>query len=100
MSARPKIRLSRLRDIGWTHWNPIGLLEPGQNWEDISNADKYDGYLILVAGMVRNDIAEEEAIEYLMTIESEHMGLGRRSREAAEATIIAIQADDQLWNNG
>ena len=53
MVERPKIRLSRLRDIGWTTWDPIGLLGQDQLWEDISYADEYDSYLLRAAGMLR-----------------------------------------------
>ena len=28
-SPQPRIRLSKLRDIGWTLWDPIGLLQEG-----------------------------------------------------------------------
>ena len=40
MTKRPKIRLSRLRDIGWSTWDPIGLLENNQSWEDVGYADE------------------------------------------------------------
>jgi hypothetical protein len=43
MNQRIKVRLSRLRDIGWTEWDPIGLCPP-EGWEGIPAADEYDGY--------------------------------------------------------
>ena len=53
MSKRPKLRLSRLRDIGWSLWDPIGLNDFGDDWESVTFADEYDSYLIKVAGMLK-----------------------------------------------
>ncbi len=96
MATHPKIRLSRLRDIGWRHWNPIGLKQHG------GADDEYDGYLLKVADMVRGDQSDETAARYLVWVESEHMGMGMRADTYARvlATIAAIRADDQLWNAG
>ena len=30
---RPPLSLSRLRDIGFSLWDPIGILRPGEPWE-------------------------------------------------------------------
>jgi hypothetical protein len=97
MAKHPKIRLSRLRDIGWRHWDPIGL---DGGWETSAAADEYDGYLLKVAGMVRRNEGDEAAAQYLVWGESEHMGMGVRAdtHSRAQATIAAIRADDQLWN--
>jgi hypothetical protein len=99
MAARTKIRLSRLRDIGWRHWDPIGLGGPGGSWANSGAADEYDGYLLKAAGMVRLDQGDEAAAQYLVWVESEHMGMGVRgdTHSRAAATIAAIRADDQLW---
>ncbi len=51
--APPKIKLSRLRDIGWSLWDLIGLLKSGQRWEDDECrpfANEYDAYLLNAAG--------------------------------------------------
>jgi hypothetical protein len=94
MITRAKIRLSRLRDIGWRHWDPIGLEQPS------GAADEYDGYLLKVAGMVRANEGDEAAVQYLVWAESEYMGLGVRADTYARATatIAAIRTDDQLWS--
>ncbi len=94
-----KLRLSRLRDIGWSLWDPIGLNPSGGNWEDLPNADEYDGYLIKVANMIRNGEPYEKTVGYLIAMEQERMGLGAASgiKERAEAVVAAIGADAQLW---
>jgi hypothetical protein len=102
MTPHPKIRLSRLRDIGWTLWDPIGLMADGSDWQTAGFADEYDSYLLRAAGMVRNGAPLLAVVEYLIGSETVHMGLspapGMRAR--AEAVVRAIQADDQLWSEG
>ena len=102
MVTRARIRLSRLRDIGWRCWDPIALGGPDGDWADSAAADEYDGYLFQVARMVRQNEGDDTAAQHLVWAESEHMGLGMRADtlERARATIAAIRADDQLWNEG
>ncbi|MEL6365616.1 MAG: hypothetical protein AAFR11_12340 [Pseudomonadota bacterium] len=77
-SVKPKqVKLSLLRDIGWKFWDPIGLAEDGQNWENWPYADEYDAYLLRASYLLRADRVTEAA-EYLLQIESGHMGLGVR----------------------
>ena len=102
LTARPKIRLSRLRDIGWSLWDPIGLLEPGQKWDDedcLPFADEYDGYLMQVAGQLRRGVPDANVAKYLVQIETEHMGLGpgRGVLQRAERVVAAIRADKEIW---
>jgi hypothetical protein len=94
MSSLQPLQLSRLRDIGWTEWDPIGLLSKGGTWDHQPFADEYDRYLLEAAGRLRRDGNEGDVTEYLMHIEREHMGLGitPTSRLRAEATARAIQA--------
>lgn len=101
MAEHPKIRLSRLRDIGWSLWDPIGLLSKDEHWKGQSFADEYDGYLLRAAGMVRRGQPPENAIEYLMRIQREHMGLEITSDDTdrAKAVVAAICNDDQLWSD-
>lgn len=99
---RPKIRLSRLRDIGWYSWDPIGLLPAGGKWDDEDNlnfADEYDTYLMYAAGQLRRGTPDAEVVANLVMIEAEHMGLGIRpdTQERAKAVVASIHADDQLW---
>ena len=102
MVTRAKISLSRLRDIGWRCWDPIALGGPDGDWADSAAADEYDGYLLQVARMVRQNEGDDAAAQHLVWAESERIGLGVRADtlERARATIAAIRADDQLWNEG
>ena len=99
MNSRPKIRLSRLRDIGWSNWDPIGLLADGENWEGKPFADEYDGYLLRAAGMFRQGETIENIVRYLVQIETDHMGLSYRTgiEERAKSVVLAIQSDEELW---
>lgn len=70
-------------------------------WETSLAADEYDGYLLKAAGMVRRNDGDAEAVQYLVEVESERMGLGigPGTLARAEKTVAAIRADDQLWND-
>lgn len=96
----PKLRLSRLRDLGFSIWDPIGLLGEGERWEHKPFADEYDGYLRAAAGMLRRGKPEDEVIGYLVAVETEHMGLGQNADGAldrATRLVRAISEDDALW---
>lgn len=102
LTPPPRIKLSRLRDIGWSLWDPIGLLGPDQRWDDedcLHFADEYDGYLIAAASQLRRGASEADVVAELVWVEKIHMGLGESddSRERAQAVVDAIHADDQLW---
>lgn len=101
MNERPKIRLSRLRDIGWSLWDPIGLKHLEGDWQESDAADEYDGYLLKVAGMLRNNEPHESAVEYLVWAETENMGLsgGEDTRPRAEAVVKAISEAKDLWSD-
>ncbi len=92
----PKIRLSRLRDIGWTLWDPIGLLEKGEAWDHKPNADEYDGYLLKAAGQLRRDAPAKEVVDFLIWAEAENMGLGnnpsQRKRYILHFSQIAVRS--------
>lgn len=101
---RPPLQLSRLRDIGWSLWDPIGLLDPGDTWDWKPFADEYDSYLPTVASMLRDGHSTEECEAYLVEIAVIHMGLGvdkqgnilpdeeKAARDSAKATVAAILA--------
>ncbi|PWR24088.1 hypothetical protein DKG75_03135 [Zavarzinia compransoris] len=80
------IALSRLRDIGWSLWDPIGLHRCD------GAADEYDGYLMHVAGLLRRGVGKEACMEYLVHIEARHMGLGisENTFQRAKATVQAL----------
>jgi hypothetical protein len=101
-SGHPRAKLSKLRDIGWTLWDPIGLLPPNVSWNHEQCrpfVDEYDGYLRFAAARLRDGAAHGEVVDYLVTIETEYMGLSERptTRARAEATVAAIAAADGLW---
>jgi hypothetical protein len=101
LESPPKIKLSKLRDIGWSLWDPIGLLSPGQRWEDedcLLFADEYDTYLLEAAGLLRRGAAESEIVDYLVRVEADGMD-GQRPdmRDRAQAVVDAIQKDGELW---
>ena len=92
MSVRPTFQLSRLRDIGWEKWDPIGVGGPGHGWP-ADAADEYDSYLLRAAGQLWNGHSEEEVADYLVKIETEYMGLeavpGIRQRARSVAQAIS-----------
>ena len=105
-TPQPRAKLSRLRDIGWGLWDPIGLIGPegvsSGNWDHQDNrsfADEYDNYLISAASQLRRNTPREQVVEYLIEIETQHMALGENAstRERAEAVVTAILADKLIW---
>jgi hypothetical protein len=89
MTLYPKIQLSRLREIGWKLWDPIGLANNGGS-PDEGCADEYDRYLLHVVSMISRGGSKKEATAYLTNMASEHMGLSVVDAEAAAATSQAI----------
>ena len=71
MTTRPTFQLARLREIGWARWDPIGVGGPDHEWP----ADEYDSYLLQAAGQIWNGRTNETVADYLVEIETEHMGL-------------------------
>lgn len=102
LSPQPKLKLSRLRDIGWKLWDPIGLLPQDGKWDDEANssfADEYDSYLVSAASQLRKGASHQQVAEYPCEIEADHMGLGENpgARRRAMAVVEAISADDAIW---
>lgn len=96
---RPKLKLSRLRDIGWANWDPIQLLKAGDKPDGEPFKDEYDSYLIYAAGQLRRKTPVEDVVRYLVEIESTHMGMGISpdTQSRAEAVVAAILDDNLLW---
>ena len=88
MSA-PPIKLSRLRDIGFTFWDPIGV-SAGEAWDHKPWANEYDDYLLEAASGLRRGWSEADAKEYLLDIARDHMGLSFVSEDDAAATATAL----------
>ena len=89
MTSYPKIQLSRLREIGWTLWDPIGLADKSGSYP-ADCADEYDTYLLHVVSMLCRNGKEEDATNYLVGIASDYMGLSVADLDAAAATTRAI----------
>lgn len=87
--GRAPVALSRLRDIGWRLWDPIGIGPPEPGY-----AEEYDGYLLDAFGLLRRGAPQSTIVECLIAIEEGHMGLGRQqdARSRAQATVKAIYA--------
>lgn len=87
------LQLSFLRAIGWTCWDPIGLRDQNGGWEVSTFADEYDDHLLHVASQLRQGGAERDAVDYLVEVERQRMGLttSPTTRERAEATVRAVR---------
>ncbi|MGC3940970.1 hypothetical protein ACOTTU_24510 [Roseobacter sp. EG26] len=101
----PRLDLNRLREIGWSLWDPIGLDGKSDIWRDETFVDEYDTYLMKAAGMLRNQCSLAEVVEYLFFIETEYMGLGIGTNESElrKKLLKVAQAmnDDMLiWSDG
>ena len=90
---RPSVKLSVLRDIGWDHWDPIRLNGSEGGWRRSNAADEYDRYLLRVVDRLRRGEPDGVLINYLVNIETGHMGLAdiATARSRAEATVAAIR---------
>ena len=92
MSIHPKIQLSRIRQIGWRDWDPIGLHD-GSDFGPSNCADEYDLYLLHVVGLLCQGGARAQSTSYLVQIASEHMGMGSAvDLDASRKTVDAIAA--------
>ena len=94
MAAGSPLSLAYLRDIGWREWDPIGLINEGESWQDHPAVDEYDQYLLHAVSLLRRGETEAHVAAYLARIESNHMALGTSARtgERAFRTAQAIQA--------
>lgn len=106
IEPQPRVKLSKLRDIGWVLWDPIGLLGPPGSpfgvWSEedhLSFADEYDRYLVSAASQIRRGEADEIVAAYLQDVEMNHMGLGRGrdTWKRAVAVVKAIRSEKDLW---
>lgn len=87
MSTATPLKMSVLREIAWREWDPIGLKDEAE-WAP----DEYDAYMLRVASMLRRGASLNDAVDYLVRMAREHMGLSRASVEKARNTATAIQA--------
>jgi hypothetical protein len=82
----------RLREIGWTRWDPIGLGPPEAGF-----ADEYDAYLLKAAGDLWNGGSVQEVADYFVTVETDYIGMdaspGMRERALEVASAIREYID-------
>jgi len=86
--------LSRLRDIGWAVWDPIGLMPEGCKWRDDAVAGfegEYDTYLQNAAAQLRQGAAADDVVNYLVKVETVFMGLPQRPDTVLRAQAV-VQA--------
>ncbi|MEP4979438.1 hypothetical protein [Ascidiaceihabitans sp.] len=100
--VHPKININRLREIGWSLWDPIGLNQTMGGWKGRPFEDEYDTYLAKAAGMLRNNSDFAEVVDYLFFIQSQHIGMGPkeidlRIRTKLLAVVQAISDDPLIW---
>ena len=93
MPSRPPVKLSVLRDIGWKHWDPVGLNGAEGGWQRSDAADEYDRYMLRVAGGLQSGEPAGALVDYLVGIETGYMGLTGTptARTRAAATVGAIR---------
>ncbi len=100
--AHPRLDLNRLREIGWSLWDPLDLDGGTGVWKEESFADEYDKYLTRTAEMLRDDQEYDAIVRYLFYIESEWMSLGPKEMNQTIAKrlariVQAIADDPDIW---
>ncbi|WP_037316223.1 hypothetical protein [Ruegeria halocynthiae] len=100
--VHPKINIERLREIGWSLWDPIGLNYTMGGWKGQPFEDEYDTYLVKAVEILRNQLDANEVGDYLFFIETEHMGLapavgGVETRAKLLALVQVISAEPLVW---
>jgi len=102
--THPKIDIGKLREIGWSLWDPIGLSDRKDSWKGQAFEDEYDTYLIKAAGMLRNRCSRGEVVDYLFWVETNVMGLcvgngEAKLREGLLQLVTAISNDPEVWSD-
>ena len=87
------MKLSALRDIGWDQWDPIGLSGAEGGWRRSDAADEYDRYMQHIVDRLQKGAAVEALVDYLVAIETRHMGLTETpaTRKRAAAAVVSIR---------
>lgn len=94
MSERFPVDIAALRQIGWDHWDPIGIRRFNDTAWLGAAADEYDTYLRQAADILLKGATIGEASAYLDKVVSDDMELGESeaSRRASLRTAEAISA--------
>lgn len=100
MERYPGVRLSHLRKIGWSVWNPLGLdLPERQAWRHVNIAE-YDNHLLHVACMLAKGGSQSDAVAYLEEAAREYPCLTLSSEERHQAAIGTAQAVEEYVRQG
>ena len=92
MQRYPGIRLSRLREIGWSMWNPLNLDLPDQQaWRHVNIAE-YDNHLLHVACLLSKGGTQRDAVAYLEDAAVAYPCPSLSSEERHQAAIGTAQA--------
>lgn len=96
MSKALPISLDRLRELGWSLWDPIGLEDSG------CPRDEYDTYLWGLVSRLLHGASEDEAADYLVAMEARTIGLTPRAdtQGRAEALVAAVGAYLRSFSGG
>lgn len=87
------IDLTRLREIGWTHWDPIGLMRNRDTWIGQPFENEYDDHLIQVANRIIAGEDDVTLVAYLVVVERDdmHCSSADVAPQRAAATVSAIK---------
>ena len=84
---RARVLHQKVRHVLLTTWDPIGV-------QDIPDAqDEYDGYVPTIFSMLITRKPVSEIFEYLLWLETEHMGLSadrQRTQKIAQDLVDLI----------
>ena len=95
-ASNPRVKLSKLREIGWESWDPIGIRDMVNGDYSEGPADEYDSYLMAAYGMLSRGKSETEVASYLNDIASNHMGLGPANDDGASCHETAHRLAELL----
>ncbi len=102
--GHPNVDFDRLREIGWSHWDPIGLLGVTGGWKGQPYEDEYDRYLYNASQMLKNNCSVADVADYLFLVQSQYMQIGPKEiTDTIRAKLIgvaqAISDDKHIWKN-
>ena len=77
--------LDQIKRLLWEEWDPIGVR--GDDWPD----DEYDSYAPRVLAMLNAESSEAQIADFLLSVETEWMGLSSPSGRVQEVARKALQ---------
>src|SRR5262245_61143355 len=100
MERYPRIRLSRLRQIGWSVWNPLNIDLPDQQaWRQVNIAE-YDNHLLHIACLLSKGGTQSEAVAYLRSVAEEYPCPSLSDETRRQAAIETARAVDEYVKQG